>query len=438
MLLHKTISICPVCKKEIEANVIEKYDSIFMEKICAEHGLFEVKIAKNAWYYKGLKSFYDTLFPPNFSEKKQCPIYTLFVTSRCNLNCPICFTDANKTAHLQEMPLSTIKKYLDSMREQRKIIRISGGEPTLREDLPEIIQLILKSGNYPYIFTNGLKLIDYSYLKILKGNGLRGIIMWLDSINNDEVHNQMRGQRLLTRKTQALENIKKCKMPFCLYHVKVKNINDNDTENIWSYVLKNDFVKSVWIKGYAHLGKKGFSRENEFILDELIEEISKVSKGIFTLEDMYYCQKLNYIWSALHNKPTCYYGPVILLPRGIKDESLKFTRYSKMIEIFEKKWQNSPSQARHYFYRKIIYELFKYSSISLFCFLLQTKLNRQLTFRAVHDFLPSRYFLLDINTFYDSWNYDKNWIYRQCETGVFNLSPEKNIPLCDFNVKNFG
>ena len=437
MLVNKTISVCPICKKEIDADIVERYGSVFMEKTCGEHGRFEVKIAKHAWYYKGLSSFYDAVFPQDFYRNRQCLFYVLFVTSQCNLNCPICFTDANTTRHIQDIPIETIKRYLDTIRNRRRIIRLSGGEPTSRDDLPEIIRLIAKSGNFPYMFTNGLKIADCAYLEILKNNGLKGIIMWLDSLKNDGIHKLTRGREVLKEKMQAIENIKKSNIPFCLYHIKAKGLNDSDTEDCWDYILKNKFIKTFWIKSYAHLGKKGFSKANEFIIDELIEDVAKISKGMFTLEDMYWYQKFNYILAALENTPFCYYSQTILLPRN-NSYPIKFIRYSKLIDKFEKKWKESPQEARQYFRYKIAQELLKHSSVSMKYFLLMFKLSKQPLYKVIHDFLPSDFFFLIINTFYDSWNYDKLMISRQCHNGVFHLDPLKNFPLCDLTAKIFS
>ncbi len=436
-IISKTISVCPVCKKEISADILERDSSVFMQKQCSEHGDFEVKIAKHGWYYKGLISFYDNLFPKEFADTRRCIFNVFFITSKCNLNCPICFTDANLTRKIQELPLDVIKDYLSNIKNNAKVIRLSGGEPTLRKDLPEIINLISKSGNYAYLFTNGLRLKDYLYLRLLKKNGLQGVIMWLDSLKNDELHNLIRGQAILKDKMQAIENIKKARMPFCLYHVKVKGINDFELRDVWEYVLKNSFVKSIWVKSYAHLGKKGFSRENEFVIDELIEEITKINNGIFSLEDMYYYQKFNYILAALENTPFCYYSQTMIFPRSF-NRGMAFSRYAKPIDEFERIWQYSKQEARKYFRRHIFCELRKHLPVSLLWFLIRLKANKQPLYKAVHEFLPPGYLFLIVNTFYDCWNYDKTLVHRQCLNGVFHLNPVKNIPLCELNVNSFG
>ena len=108
VVLRETVSICPICKKEIKAQIIEKNSSIFLGKECPEHKSFEVKIAQHAWYYKGLTQFYDHLYPSE-QNPKATNVFVTFLTSRCNLHCPICFTNANSTQELPEISTEFIK-----------------------------------------------------------------------------------------------------------------------------------------------------------------------------------------------------------------------------------------------------------------------------------------------------------------------------------------
>ena len=94
-IFDTTTSFCPICKKVIEADIVEKNGAMFMQKTCPEHGSFEVKIAKYAWYYKGLNSYYDNLYGREL-DKKLPTSYLCNVTSKCSLDCPICFAKPSK------------------------------------------------------------------------------------------------------------------------------------------------------------------------------------------------------------------------------------------------------------------------------------------------------------------------------------------------------
>ncbi|MFH1849271.1 MAG: radical SAM protein [archaeon] len=75
----------------------------------------------------------------------------LQITTRCNLDCAFCFAperypDISKTGAI---------RIIDNIADSHvKAIRITGGEPCLREDLPEIIKYARKKGLYVILNTN--------------------------------------------------------------------------------------------------------------------------------------------------------------------------------------------------------------------------------------------------------------------------------------------
>ena len=93
------------------------------------------------------------------------------VTNRCNMQCPVCFANANH--HNSDLPIPKIRQNLEQLLELTGSpipIQISGGEPTVRDDLPQIISLTKKLGyRHVELITNGIKISNSSkYLKELK------------------------------------------------------------------------------------------------------------------------------------------------------------------------------------------------------------------------------------------------------------------------------
>lgn len=434
-LLHETESVCPTCRGDIKATVVREYGSVYIVKSCAEHGEFRTKIAQRAWYYQGLHDFYNKLMPPDFERQRQCRSYALFVTSRCNLNCPICFTDANVTHHVEELSLDAISRLLDEIRGQGKLVRLSGGEPTLHPDLPRIVELIERSGNASGLFTNGLQLDRPELLEELRLRGLRWVVMWIDSLHREEVNLTVRGRPLIEAKRRALASIRRARIPFLLYHVKVKGVNDPDTADLWRFALESDFVRAFWIKGYAHLGKKQLSRENEFLVDDLLAEVAQVT-GAFTLEDIYCYQKLCHIASAVTRTPWCYYGQNMIVPRR-QGRRLELARLSDLLDKFERRHdETSLEAALRYLYPRLTLRLARVAPV-LLAQAARKRLTPPGTFFDPSAALPG-HMLLIISTFYDAHNYDRRQMFRQCPNGAFHLGPGKNIPLCEQNVRCFG
>ncbi|MDD6211471.1 MAG: radical SAM protein [Bacteroidales bacterium] len=82
----------------------------------------------------------------------------LFVTGKCNAKCTMCFYADDMSKKEEDLTFEEIKKISESAGEFNRLW-ISGGEPTLREDLPEILEMFyrnnkIKDINFP---TNALK-----------------------------------------------------------------------------------------------------------------------------------------------------------------------------------------------------------------------------------------------------------------------------------------
>ncbi|MFH1768598.1 MAG: radical SAM protein [Candidatus Omnitrophota bacterium] len=65
----------------------------------------------------------------------------LFVTLRCDSNCVMCFNNKTNFLERNELTLEEYHKIASNIKKKLKSIMISGGEPSLREDLPEICKV---------------------------------------------------------------------------------------------------------------------------------------------------------------------------------------------------------------------------------------------------------------------------------------------------------
>ncbi|MBN2058106.1 MAG: radical SAM protein [Candidatus Saganbacteria bacterium] len=119
-----------------------------------------------------------------------------FVTDRCNLKCKHCFVPTNKTRSNRELSLSEIKKIAASFQAPLELLSLTGGEPFLREDLPQIAKAFYKLNGSKEIFicTNGLmsgeiarqmsKIVDDCACPILVQVSIDGFAPTHDSIRS--------------------------------------------------------------------------------------------------------------------------------------------------------------------------------------------------------------------------------------------------------------
>lgn len=88
----------------------------------------------------------------------------LYVNRRCNLDCAYCrFKDDS----IPDPPLARMLLAIDKIRELGcRFVSLTGGEPTLRKDLPEIVAHCRRRGVVSYLNTNGTLLTRESVARL--------------------------------------------------------------------------------------------------------------------------------------------------------------------------------------------------------------------------------------------------------------------------------
>lgn len=110
------------------------------------------------------------------------------ITGACKLNCVYCFGPPKKQ-HFSMSRIEEVLKLLKILKVQK--VDISGGEPLLHHNLPDICKLLADSGISITLTTSGLgttKNIDWLLNSV---NIFRRIIFSLDSVNKEK-HNLVR------------------------------------------------------------------------------------------------------------------------------------------------------------------------------------------------------------------------------------------------------
>jgi 12,18-didecarboxysiroheme deacetylase len=125
-----------------------------------------------------------------FSKDKK-PVVVWNMTRRCNLKCVHCYARAKDIEFKNELSTEEGKALIDDLAKfGSPVILFSGGEPTLRKDLPELAAYARGKGMRAVISTNGT-LIDKELAKKLKDVGLSYVGVSLDGIR--ETNDKFRG-----------------------------------------------------------------------------------------------------------------------------------------------------------------------------------------------------------------------------------------------------
>lgn len=91
---------------------------------------------------------------------KRAPFSVVFeLTGRCNLRCLHCYLPDGGSGEARELELKEIRTVLDGLARAGCLkLTLTGGEPTLREDFPEIYSYSREKGFAITLFTNGTRL----------------------------------------------------------------------------------------------------------------------------------------------------------------------------------------------------------------------------------------------------------------------------------------
>ncbi|MBW2029602.1 MAG: 12,18-didecarboxysiroheme deacetylase [Deltaproteobacteria bacterium] len=140
-----------------------------------------------------------------FSFDKK-PVVVWNVTRTCNLRCVHCYAHAVARSQEEELTREQAISLVDDLAEfEVPVILFSGGEPLLREDLPELASYAVKKGMRAVISTNGT-LISRGVAEELKNVGLSYVGVSLDGM--EATNDRFRGKQGAF--SRAMEGIRNC------------------------------------------------------------------------------------------------------------------------------------------------------------------------------------------------------------------------------------
>lgn len=217
------------------------------------------------------------------SNKGKTPLYLIFfVTSKCNLKCSHCFYWKSLNKIRNELTLGEILKIAKRL-EPLMLLRLTGGEPTLRSDLADIIKIFYKYNGVRNIgiSTNGFltkKLIDVvkDVLRECKDIYFEVCV----SLDDFELHHDKnRGVLGAYKKAvDSIRNLKEIKKEYknlvLVTTITVTNKNHNRLNKIFENVilpLNPDFAYVNLVRGLPRVPEI-----KEVNLEKYIEFVNKV------------------------------------------------------------------------------------------------------------------------------------------------------------------
>jgi len=247
-LIKKTHSVCPTCKAVISADVCEEEGAAVMYKRCAQHGESRGVIDPDVGFYRRVMNTAPVARKPYFAM-------VIPVTHRCNLDCALCFVPKRDRDDLSLEQLKAVIKATPGVN-----IGVSGGEPTLRDDLPDLIRWLKANDRHCQLISNGIKLADRSYVRQLVDAGLNECLFSFNGFS-DKFFRVINGKPLLDIKLKALRNCVEEGIYVALSPTIFRDLNEEDLGPLLQLCLENNpGIFELRVRGACRVGRHGVMR----------------------------------------------------------------------------------------------------------------------------------------------------------------------------------
>ncbi|MCK6566902.1 MAG: radical SAM protein [Chloroflexi bacterium] len=304
-----TKSICPECRKVIDARILLRDGKVFIRKRCPDHGPFEALFFGDAELYVRIAPYNKPgTIPLKFGSevREGCPLDCglcpdhqqhaclglIEVNQACNLDCPLCFADAG--THLAhsgfELTYEQVERMIDTYiaaEGNPEVLQFSGGEPSLHPRIIEFIELANRKGiKYVMLNTNGIRIArDDKFLDALAQTKAH---VYLQFDGFDERTNELlRGKAdLLKIKLKALDRLAEKDMRVVLVAAVERGINEHEIGPIVEFGLKHPAVFGVnfqpAFRAQRHIPSDPLER---MTIPDVLVRLEDQTKGLIRLDD---------------------------------------------------------------------------------------------------------------------------------------------------------
>lgn len=469
-LIKETLSLCPECKKQLKAKIIEEKNKIWIEKRCNKHGKFKELYFSDSKIYKKFKKYrylVRKVKNPNTKFTNNCPfncglcnnhksttcLANIAITNVCDLRCWYCFYYAKEGDKVYEPSLEQIREMLKIGRLEKPVppnaIQLTGGNPELRDDLLEIVKICKEEGyDHIQLNTQGTYKLwkDVRFIKKLRGAGLNTIYLSFDGVSkqtNPKNHWEV---------PYIFNNCRKANMKsIVLVPTIIKGINNHEIGAIVNFALNNlDIVRGIDFQPVSLVGRmpRNEREKQRITIPDVIKNLEEQSNGIITKEDFYpipVVAPITKFVEVLTEKPryalsshfACGAATYIFLDNN---KPIPITRFFDVEGFFEyldeKADELKRGKRKKIVLSKIIFNLKRFidnkkqpKNLNLIRMLFNALVKNN--YQALSKFHKKSLFI-GMMHFMDLYNYD---IERVQRCVIHYLMPDKRIiPFCTFNV----
>jgi len=275
--LARTESICPRCRRVLDAELIDRDGRVVLSRACPEHGAFEAVVYGDAERYREIQRFDKPGERPlerQTEVERGCPhdcgicpehaqhtcLGIIEVNTACNLDCPICFAESGTghDPHGYSLTLEQVESMLDAFvraEGEPESVQLSGGEPSIHPQILEMLAAARARGiKLVMLNTNGIRLArDPRFAPALAELGVH-VYLQFDGFD-DATQIAIRGRALTEEKLRALERCADAGVSVSLAAAIERDLNEHEIGPIIRFGVAHPAVTGVFFQPVTHSGR---------------------------------------------------------------------------------------------------------------------------------------------------------------------------------------
>jgi len=207
----------------------------------------------------------------------------LEITSRCNLRCRYCYFFNNPAVEYRDLPLGEWLQFFDELGSLNVMsVILAGGEPFIREDLPLLIEGIVRNRMRFSLLSNGVLIGDEIAACIAATGRCNHVQVSVDG-SCAEVHDTCRGLGSFDGAIRGIRVLQRHRINVAV-RVTIHRNNVNDLENVARFLLEDLGLPGF---GTNSAGYMGTCRVNADDLLLNLEERQTAMETLLRLAETY-------------------------------------------------------------------------------------------------------------------------------------------------------
>jgi uncharacterized radical SAM superfamily Fe-S cluster-containing enzyme len=306
--LGTTHSLCPECRRLVDAKILVRAGRVYFRKRCPEHGLREDLVCSDVAYFDRHEFSQPARLPRAFGTdaERGCPydcglcpeheqhtcIALVEITSSCNLRCPMCFAESGPGG--KHIDFATFRRMVDRyvhLEGIADVLQLSGGEPTLH---PDVLPMVRYACEQPIqavmINTNGIRLAHDDALVAELATLRHRLEIYLQFDGFDpSTHTALRGEPLLEVKLAALDALQRHDLRCTLVCTVDHNTNLHEVGRVLRFGLERPIVRGVSYQLATYCGRHldPGDRDRRATMPDLVKALVSQTGDLLAESDFY-------------------------------------------------------------------------------------------------------------------------------------------------------